>query len=463
MSNKVFEDVIARIPDYKVFLTVEELNASSKALSEEYPDIVELFTFGWARSGDEILGLKIGEGTHNALVFGLPHPNEPIGTMMLEYFTKELATNKALRKELDYTWYIVKTWDSDGAKLNEGWFKGPFTLYNYSRNFFRPAGHCQVDWTFPVDYKKLKFDSPIPETQAMMKLIDRIKPRFIYSLHNAGFGGVYWYLTENIKEVYPDIKNAATRVSIPLNLGEPEAPYCKPFAPAIYNNLGIQEEYDYLEQYGVKDISSVIQVGTCSADYAKSRYNSFTMLTELPYFYNKNITDLSNSGYNRGEIVRKSMMDLRENEKKIYASLRRTDTYMSKDNPFLVALNAFESKEDNYQAKLKMTYEDPEYAEENATVAEKFDNEWVAKFYQMLSIGLVIRANEFEMEKLDRNKEADLYKIFEAEYQEGIELLKKKSDELEDNMHYEVVPIRKLVSIQLECGLIVAKYLQEKE
>ena len=40
----------------------------------------------------------------------MPHPNEPIGAMMLEYFTRELAENKELREKLDYTWYIVKSW-----------------------------------------------------------------------------------------------------------------------------------------------------------------------------------------------------------------------------------------------------------------------------------------------------------------------------------------------------------------
>ena len=35
--------------------------------------------------------------------------------MLLEHFTKALAENEELRKELDYTWYIVKVWDTDFA------------------------------------------------------------------------------------------------------------------------------------------------------------------------------------------------------------------------------------------------------------------------------------------------------------------------------------------------------------
>ena len=149
--KSIYQKLLSGIPDYKEFLTVDEMDESSRRLAAEHPDCVELFEMGKTRQGHPLLCLKIGSGSRNALMFGCPHPNEPIGTMMLEYFTKNLAENKELRDELDYTWYIVKAWDADGLRLNEKWLKGPYTLYNYSRNFFRPAGHKQVDWTFPVD------------------------------------------------------------------------------------------------------------------------------------------------------------------------------------------------------------------------------------------------------------------------------------------------------------------------
>ena len=460
--NKIFEDVISRVPDYKEFMTVDEMNSASKALAKEHPDIVEEFEFGITREGDKIIGLKIGKGKQNALVFGLPHPNEPIGTMMLDYFTKELAENKKLRDELDYTWYIVKAWDSDGTRLNEGWFKGPFTLYNYARNFFRPAGHQQVDWTFPIEYKELKFTDSIPETVAMMNLIDKIKPRFIYSLHNAGFGGVYWYLSRDIPKVYGSLKEAAKKQNVPLNLGEPEAPYCKAFAPAIYKELGIRDKYNYLEKYGVKDIPKAIKVGTCSADYAGEKYKSFTMLTELPYFYSEKIIDLSDSGENRGEIVRKSLEQNRKSETFILDSLKKTRKYMAKNNPFLLALDAFTGRQDDYEAAVKMTYEDENYSKKNATVAEKFDNEWIKKFYKMLSFGLLTRANETELFKMKKTKEEnkEKEKALSNEFNAAEKKLQVLSDELEANIKYSVVPIKKLVSIQLECGLLVAEYLK---
>ena len=169
MKKEIYDRILKEIPDYKTFFTMDEMNESSKALAEEYPDIVSVSEIGKSRSGESMLCLKIGDGSHKGLMFGCPHPNEPIGTMMLEYFTRKLAEDREFREELDYTWYIVKVWDIDAFRMNSGWIKGPYTLYNYSRNFFRPAGYKQVDWTFPIDYKELHFHDSLPETEAMMK------------------------------------------------------------------------------------------------------------------------------------------------------------------------------------------------------------------------------------------------------------------------------------------------------
>jgi hypothetical protein len=457
--KELIEKIIDRVPDYKEFLTVEEMDSNSKKLAEKYPDIVEIFEMGKTRENNSIYCLKIGNGKKNGLMFGCPHPNEPIGAMMLEYFTEELAKNKELREKLDYTWYIVKSWDVDGTKLNEKWFKGPFTLYNYSRNFFRPAGHQQVDWTFPVDYKNLHFHETIPETKAMMNLIDEIKPKFIYSLHNAGFGGVYWYLTDDTKDIYDDLKNAAKKQNIPLNLGEPEAPFVEAYEPAIYKNLGIQQNYDYLEKYGVENPEKVINAGTCSADYAIEVADSFTMLTELPYFYEERINDLSEADMTRKEAVLKRIEFDEDSNKFIKETMNNIENYLDKKNPFKLALEAFTDSEKSNEATKKMIEENEEF-QRNATVAEKFDNLYISKFYKLLSYGLLVRASESELEKIDKSeKQTEKYKKLEEAFETAKKALKDLSENLEKEINYQVVPIKKLVSIQLECGLIMADYL----
>lgn len=458
----IFNDLINNIPEYKEFLTVEEMDASSKQLAEEFPESVKLFEMGLTRDKHPLYCLKIGNGSKNALMFGLPHPNEPIGAMMLEYFARELAKNKELRDELDYTWYIVKAWDADGTKLNENWFKGPYTLYNYARNFFRPAGHQQVDWTFPIDYKNLHFHDTIPETKAMMNLIDKIKPEFIYSLHNAGFGGVYWYISRETKEIYEDMRNSAKKQGIPLNLGEPEAPYCVAYDPAIYQDLGIRQNYDYLEKYGIENPEKVIKVGTCSADYAKEVCDSFTLLTELPYFYDKRINDISLSDITRKDAVLESLEFSEEADIFIKSTLKSAIKYIDENNPFRLALEAFTDSEESNEATRRMVNENPDFSK-TATVAEKFDNLLISKFYKMLSYGLLVRANETELIKMKEKNEDDSEKkrVLKKAFNISEEKLKELSEVLEEEINYEVVPIKKLISIQLECGLLVADYLNK--
>ncbi|MEA4811471.1 MAG: M14 family zinc carboxypeptidase [Anaerolineaceae bacterium] len=456
MKEKI-ADAVRRVPDYKAFLTVDELNESTFRLAKEHADVVETFEFGKTRSGDTIWGLKIGKGSKNALVFGLPHPNEPVGTMTIEFLSKLLAEDKTFREQFDYTWYFVKAWDSDGARLNEKWFKGPFTLYNYARNFFRPAGHQQVDWTFPIDYKDLHFHATISETKAMMDLIDRIKPAFIYSLHNAGFGGVYWYLTRDIPQMYPAMKEAALKNVVPLHLGEPEAPFCKAMAPAVYKELGIRDEYDYLLQYGLEHPEKEITAGTCSADYAHGKYGTFTMLTELPYFFNEAIIDMSLSNKKRGELFL-AMMDYKdEQEKYILENLKKIEGQLSADNPFLLALKAFTGQVKQDEVARKMAKEDPDY-QRLGTKAEEFDMLWIAKFYQLLSLGLLLRSGEWEIEHGNPTDKDLLLKVRD----DADKRLKEKAAYLNANFTTTVVDIKRLVSIQAECGLLVADYLSKQ-
>ena len=101
IMNSIINELLKDVPDYKQFLTLEELDASTRKLAEEHPDCVSMFELGKTTEGRSILALKIGSGSKNALFFGCPHPNEPIGTMMLEHFTKVLAEkNRFCRRSI---------------------------------------------------------------------------------------------------------------------------------------------------------------------------------------------------------------------------------------------------------------------------------------------------------------------------------------------------------------------------
>ena len=64
--NFDMESILARVPDYQEFYTVDELNQHSFQLAKEYPDVVELFEAGRSKEGRPIYCLKIGQGSKNA-------------------------------------------------------------------------------------------------------------------------------------------------------------------------------------------------------------------------------------------------------------------------------------------------------------------------------------------------------------------------------------------------------------
>lgn len=453
-----FTKLIENIPDYQVFLTVDEMDANSKKLAEEYPDIVTLFEAGRSRKNHPIYCLKIGNGPRNALMFGCPHPNEPMGAMMLEYFSRALAEDDQLREDLGYTWYLIKSIDVDGTKLNEKWFKGPITLSNYARNYFRPAGYEQVEWTFPFNYKKYSFNDPIPETQALMKLIDELKPDFMYSLHNAGFGGTYWYLTKEIKEIWDKLHEASHKQNIPLHLGEPEVNYITPFAPAIFPMISSKDTYDYNEKFSTVPPEESMKGGTSSADYAITQgYKTVTLVTELPYFYEPRIMSDKPMEFTRREAALKRAENNFNSRKMVKALYDQIADLISDDNPHakMVAVG-YDHMDENYAQQVKFINESPDY-DPICKESEAFDNLEIPKFLGLFMWTLLIRSCEHELEK---NPSDDAKAILTKVHDEAEAEFNKRAAIAEKDLDYSVVPIKKLISIQLESGMIVADWIK---
>lgn len=472
--NAIFEDLLNNIPEYKEFLTLAELDESSRRLAEKHPDSVELFTMGTTREGRPLLCLKIaapdaadGTPAPNALMFGCPHPNEPIGTMMLEYLTESLAESAQLRAALGYTVYVVKAWDADGLVRNEGWLKGPYDIRTYGRNFFRPAGYQQVDWTFPIDYKELHFHATLPETDAMMALIDRVQPEFIYSLHNSGFGGVYWYLSKDMPGLYGELQAVPSRWNVPRSLGTAETPSCVEVAPATYLALGLREEYDYMEQHGLPDgmtmkdlVDEYVNTGDNSASYAGDRYGTFTFLTELPYFYDPRSEDTSASDVTKLEALEAEVAAASKNNEDLQRIVKISQSAIPADDPFLLAVKDF-SKDGMSAMELMAAQGDPAFLQK-ATVTEKLDRTVISRFYKMILFGMLVRANENALAKAleaDDEEKASVLREGLAQAQEGFESIVAF---LEDHLSYSPVPIRNMVGIQLQSGLAAMQHIRER-
>jgi hypothetical protein len=444
--------ILDPVPDYQVFLTVDELKASSRQLAAQYPDVVRMLEIGQSRQGDNIEVLRIGNGAKKALLFAMPHPNEPIGSMMLEFLAGRLAEDRSLRDALDYTWYLIKCIDPDGTRLNEGWFKGPFSVTHYARHYYRPPSFEQIEWTFPVDYETLHFDTPLPETRALMGLIEEIRPDFIFSLHNSGFGGAYFYISEEAPELYERFYGLVESQDLPLHLGEPEMPYAIPYAKAVYAFPPIAATYDFLKEQTGKDPAEMLKAGTSSMDYAGRFYNPFGLVCEMPYFHNPAIHDTSPSDMVRRFAILEGLATHRAEMEMLHEQYARVERELTVDTPFKAAIaEMLRTWQDRLLAYENWARTDPK-TERQATVAEKLDNLVIDRFYRLLSLGMFARLLETQIKATGNSPGLD------AALEAATEWFQERSSALEADLDYSVIPIQKLVRVQLGSALVAAEY-----
>lgn len=387
-------ELVDEVPEFDRFPRVDDLLGAVDEVAAAAPDVVRRRRIGSSRLGEPIHVISIGDAPRSALVFGGVHPNEPIGGLTALHLARTLVADPDLRVDLGYTWHIVACMDPDGTRLNEGWFSGTLTRPEYGREFYRSAPDEQVEWTFPLEYKELYFDRVIPETLALMRLIDDVQPTFMCSLHNGELGGVYYYLSHPADELYPALHAIPRHLGIPLDTGEPEAPYMPVLAPAIYGDASIADAYEYQKNLGL-DPTTGLPSGASSGDYA-ARYNTFTLISELPYWSHPDAADMSSSKTNYSAVLAergKAMTALGEILTEVLAA---TATDMRIDSPHLRASRQFTPHFVDLGTQERLRSELPE-SDRPATVAEVYTGFDLIHCFRMRYGGMMLRALEIEM------------------------------------------------------------------
>jgi hypothetical protein len=267
------------IPEIDRIPSVDGLFDAFRDLAARYPRLFRLRRIGTSRLGEPLIMLTTGRGPRQALLVGGPHPNEPIGFLTLLELARRLAEDADLRDGAGYTWNLIPCIDPDGARLNEGWYGRPLTIEHYHRNFYRPALRNQPEWTFPMYHGAAFFDRPLPETQALMRVIDELRPRFQYSLHNADFGAAYFVLSRDIPGLAGELAETAQVRDIPLELAPSEAVGWQIPGPAVFVMPPAHEVFTNNGHNGHK--SGPHFHGGSSLHYAE-RHGTFTLITEAP-------------------------------------------------------------------------------------------------------------------------------------------------------------------------------------
>lgn len=448
------DDIIERtrrVPPIHDFPGVDALLASFEELAAAHRDLVVPRRIGTSRLGEPIPMFSVGHGPRQYLLVAGVHPNEPIGFRTLQHLATELCSDAELREAFDATWHLVPCIDPDGTRLNEGWFAHPASRTDYARGFYRPAPDEQVEWTFPFAHKDAWFDRVLPETQALMRVIDEVRPELLVSLHNGELGGVYYYLSAEVPGAVPALHAVAAGLGLPLEAGEPESPALRRWGPAVFRGASAADEYDYLESVG---ITPTVTSGESSGAYA-ARHGTVSLVAELPYWSHPQAVDDSPSTLSYRDVLVAKADALIETGRLLGAVLDQARAGLTINSPFLRAGEAF------VPVMIEMGGSERERAagaecDRPATVAEAFSNADLVRCFRLRYGGMLLRALEAEVHAgtatvAVRAAHAHLAAVFDG-----------WAEEADAVQGLTVLDIHRLVGVQIGATLAVARCLADR-
>ncbi|WP_113700863.1 M14 family zinc carboxypeptidase [Nonomuraea lactucae] len=445
------------VPDFDRFATVDEVHATLTRLATDHPGVASLRRIGTSRLGDPMLCLTVrdpaaGDSPHDAIVAAGPHPNEPIGGLTVSHLAARLCADAELRRSTGCAWHIVGCLDPDGTRLNEGWFAGPFTKPHYGRHFYRPAVDEQVEWTFPFAYKRAYFDRVMPETLALMRLIDDTRPAFVTTLHNGESGGVFYYLNRPEPELQAVLKALPARYGVPLHAGEPEHPSVRQLEQAVYLAPSMEHAYDYIEALG-QDPTEHIS-GAASDSYIK-RYGALGLTAEVPYWTDASAGDTAPTDRVYRDLVLAQAADLRATFEVLDETLAAVSGDLVTGSPFIRASRSFIPM----LAGMAATDEGRADAPENdrpATVAEVASCRNLLHSARLRFGGMLLRALEGELAVGNGTP------VVRTRARALSETYAKWCAEAESGPAEQTIPIRHLVAIQYGGILAGARHARRR-
>ncbi len=449
-----FSNVLDSVPHYKLYMTVDELHQRSADMVNEYPDLVELMNLGESTKGETIDCLRIGEGKYNALIHGFPNCEEPFGGNLLDYFAEALVQDDQFREDMNYTWYIVKCSDPDGARLNEGFHLGPHTPMNFTMNYYRTPNFLTAESCFPYRFGPLDLNDPVPETRALMKVLDRVPMTFVSSLHMMKWGGITYEVPEPCEPIYPDLWDVAKKFDI-----FPRKRLGTMYAPGIQYAAYLSPARSWAKQFvdGNENIEPIR--GCYIYEYGQQlNPDMFMMIPECCLWYDPRMWNDEPLEQPLGE----SILYAKRVEDEVNNFMLRV---WNEALPNLKTNSVFKVMMDEWMAPIINKYTnvtnppfsyDKKVQEKKATVAEKIGVEGREDLYRMFYLGGMIRTFNAELEAGGSEK-------LDGLNQEVMGNLQEYDNYLHDN--YTVIghPIRNLVGMSLGSILHSAEFAKSKQ
>ncbi|MGW2910259.1 M14 family zinc carboxypeptidase [Streptomyces asoensis] len=247
---------------------MDEVAARAAVLAVRGSGDVRLRRVGVSRAGSPLWLLSLGRGARQVLVVAGPHANEPVGGATVLRLAERVLADPRLTVGADATWNLLLCLDPDGLRRNEGWLTGPYTLGRYFRHFFRPGFLEQPEW-LPDGAAR----AALPETRALLRLQDELRPFFQCSLHGVDVGGAFVELTRDLPGLSRRVARTAARLGIPRELGPFDTLHWPRLGPAVYR----------IPPPRPGDLAAAItEAAVESTWYHPHRYGTVTAVVEAP-------------------------------------------------------------------------------------------------------------------------------------------------------------------------------------
>lgn len=276
-------------------LTLEELEAGTRRVAAD--PRVRITPLGVSRLGRPIEMISLGEGDRDALIVGVPHPNEPAGAVTVERLIALLLRSE--REWRGYRWHFIKAIDPEGLRLNGGWLKKARSPGNYLEHFFRPALSRQPETTFPLELPDCRFSACTPENEAWQRAFELTRPALHATLHHCDFGGAFYSLSRALPAALCGLEGTAMAAGLTVNEMDDEMTGDR-WIPAVTRYATVLETTTRAKEMGAA-WAFPWTLGDMSPGYGEARYGTLTLLAEVPLWHSEALDDFSSSGVSRSE------------------------------------------------------------------------------------------------------------------------------------------------------------------
>ncbi|MEU1477305.1 M14 family zinc carboxypeptidase [Streptomyces sp. NPDC005760] len=260
-----------------LYPAVDELERRARTLVRAAPGLLRLGRAGESRAGRPLLLLSAGHGDRHILSVAGAHANEPVGGASALRLAALFAGRPGMLELLNCTWHFLFCLDPDGAHLAHGWQpeEPDPSLTECHRYFYRPAFARQPE-SLPMPPGR-----PLPESAALVRLLDELRPVAQFTLHGIEFGGAFVMMTREVPGAAEAFRGTAAQLRVPVDRHPVDGPGWRLDPPGV-----LVLPYGHGE--GERDPSGFAAESTW---FSPRRHGTLTTLIETPAWAVPSVSD----------------------------------------------------------------------------------------------------------------------------------------------------------------------------